>query len=243
MQLEITETNTAARPRAAFLNVSWGAIFAGLAVGIASNMLLMMLGTAAGLSLFDLSETDTGQRFPLVAALWNTVSMIVAAFIGGYIAARASGLKRSFDGVLHAAVAWGMTLLLSAFLASSVTTATFDVMFPALQGSNVRDSAQLLGSLERGDRQEVTTTLQRTLGLSKEQADQLVDQALVLSGRPDAASAGGQAATQQTLRTATLVSIWLTASVALSLIAALGGGTAGVRGSRRVLHRRVTQFS
>src|SRR5690606_18479083 len=184
-----------------------------------------------------------GQRFPLVAALWNTASMIVAAFIGGYIAARASGLKRSFDGLLHASVAWGMTLLLSVFMASSVTTATFDVMFPTLQGSSIQDSAQVIGSLERGDRQEAADTLQHTLGLSAEQADQLVDQALVLSGRPDAAGAGGQVAAQQTLRTATLVSIWLTASVALSLIAALGGGAAGVRGSRRVLHRRVTQFS
>lgn len=52
-----------------------------------------------------------------------------------------------------------------------------------------------------------------------------------------------RAAAQETLRTATLVSLWLTASVALSLIAALGGGATGVRGSRRVLHRRVTHVS
>ena len=212
MQLEITETHAAATPRAAFLNVSWGAIFAGLAVGMASNMLLMMLGTATGLSLFDLGEPGPEQRFPLIAALWNTASMIIAAFVGGYIAARASGLKRSFDGVLHAAAAWGMTLLLSAFLASSVTTATFDVIFPALRSSNAQDSAQLIRNLDRGNLQE-------------------------------AASTDGRAAAQQTLRTATLVSIRLTASVTLSLISAVGGGIAGVHGSRRVLHRRITHLA
>lgn len=243
MQLEITETHAAATPRAAFLNISWGAIFAGLAVGMASNMLLMMLGTATGLSLFDLGETSAEQRFPAIAAVWNSASMIIAAFIGGYIAARASGLKRSFDGVLHAAVAWGMTLLLSVFLASSVTTATFDAMFPALRSTSVQDSAQVIGSLEPNNRQEAAATLQRTLGLSAEQADQLVDQALALSGHPDAAGTDGRAAAQQTLRTATLVSIWLTASVALSLISAVGGGMTGVRGSRRVLHRRVTHLA
>lgn len=243
MQLEITETHAAATPRAAFFNISWGAIFAGLAVGMASNMLLMMLGTAAGLSLFDLGETGAEQRFPVIAALWNTASMIIAAFIGGYIAARASGLKRSFDGVLHAAVAWGMTLLLSVFLASSVTTATFDAMFPALRSAGVQDSAQVIGSLDPNNRQEAANTLQRTLGLSAEQADDLVDQALALSGRPNAAGLDGRAAAQQTLRAATLVSIWLTASVALSLISAVGGGIAGVRGSRRVLHRRVTHLA
>lgn len=243
MQLEITETQAAALPRAAFFNLSWGAIFAGLAVGMASNMLLMMLGTATGLSLFDLGDSAAEQRVPAIAALWNTASMVVAAFIGGYIAARASGLRRSFDGVLHAAVAWGMTLLLSVFMASSVSSATFDVMFPALHNSSVQEGAQVMGSLERGDRQEAAETLQRTLGVSEAQASLLVDQALALSGRSNQASADGRAAAQKTLRTATLVSLWLTASVALSLIAALGGGAAGVRGSRRVLHRRVTHVS
>lgn len=244
MQLEITETNAANMfPRAAFLNVRWGAIFAGLAVGIASNMLLMLLGTAAGLSFFDFGETASDQNFPIIASLWNTLSMIISAFIGGYIAARGSGLKRTFDGVLHAAAAWGMTVLLAVFFASSVTGATFESLFPSLQGRTVQDSALVIGSLDRGNRQEASDTLQRTLGLTSEQAQQLIDQALALSGRSEEAGEGGRNAAQETLRTATVVSIWLALSVALSLVAALIGGSSGVYGSRRVLHRRVTNIS
>lgn len=244
MQLEITETSAAAMlPRSAFLNVRWSAIFAGLAVGIASNMLLMLIGTAAGLSFFNFGDTGADQSFPVVASLWNSLSMIVSAFIGGYIAARGSGLKRSFDGVLHAAAAWGMTLLLGVFLASSVTGATFEAMFPSLQGRTVQDGARVIGSLDRGNRQEAVETLQRSLGISSEQAQQLIDQGLTLSGRGGEAGDRGRAAAEETLHTATMVSIWLTLSIALSLVAALAGGTAGVHGSRRVLHRRVTNIS
>lgn len=244
MQLEITETNAAAMlPRSAFLNVRWSAIFAGLAVGIASNMLLMLLGTAAGLSFFDFGETGTGQSFPVVASLWNSLTMIISAFIGGYIAARGSGLRRGFDGILHGAAAWGMTLLLGVFLASSVTGATFEAIFPSLQGRTVQDSAQVIGNLDRGNRQEAVDALQRSLGLSNEQAQQLIDQGLALSGRGNEADERGRAAAQETLHTATMVSIWLTLSIALSLVAALAGGAAGIHGSRRVLHRRVTHIA
>lgn len=243
MQLEITETNAAlGLPRAAFLNVRWSSIFAGLAVGLASNILLMLLGAAAGLSFFDLGASATERNLPVAALLWNSVSMLIAAFIGGYVAARGSGLKRSFDGILHAAVAWGMTLLVAAFMASSVTSATFDAIFPSLKGGTVQNSAQLMGSLDRGDRQEAVDTLQRTLGLSNDQARQLVDQALTLSGRGDEAGDSGRAAAQDTLHAATIISVWLTASIALSLLTALAGGTAGAHGSRRVLHRRVTHL-
>lgn len=243
MQLEITETHAAAAlSRAAFLNVRWSGVFAGLAVGLASNILLMLLGTAVGLSFFDLGNA-TERSLPVAALLWNSLSMLIAAFIGGYVAARGSGLKRNFDGILHAAVAWGMTLLLAVFMASSVTGATFEAIFPSLQGGSVQNSAQLVGSLDRGDRQKAVDTLQRTLGLSNDQAAQLVDQALTLSGRGDEAGESGRAAAQDTLRAATIVSIWLSASIALSLLAALAGGTVGVHGSRRVLHRRVTHLA
>lgn len=243
MQLEITETNAAALPRATFLNIRWGAIFAGLAVGLASNMVLMLLGTAAGLSFFEMDGSETESIFPVAASVWNTVSMVSSAFIGGYIAARGSGLKRTSDGILHAAVAWGMTLILAVFMASSVTGATFNAMFPSLQESVVHESASVIGDLDQGDRQSAAASLQRNLGISSNQAQQIIDQALALSGREEEAGARGRVAARETLRTAAIVSIWLTLSTLLSLAAALGGGVFGAHGARRVLHRRTTSFA
>jgi hypothetical protein len=242
MQLEITETNAAVGQRLSFFNIRWGGIFAGLAVGLATNMLLMLIGAAAGLSLYDVGE-EAGANLPITASIWNSVSMIASAFIGGYVAARASGFKRSSDGILHAAVAWGMTMLLAAFLASTVTGATFSAIFPTLQRGGMQDTAQVLRNVGQGDRQAAAESLQRNLGISSSQASELVDQALALSGREEVAGPGGREAAQETVRTAAAVSIWLTLSTILSLLAALGGGLAGVRGSRRILHRRVTSMA
>ena len=246
MQLEITETplaSTAAAHRAAFLPMRWSAIFGGLAVGLATSMLLTLLGTSVGLSLFDVGDPVSGNKFPIAASVWNTVSMVLSAFIGGYVAARGSGLKRNTDGILHAAVAWGMTMLIAVFMASSVTGTAFNAMFPSLQDRNMRDTAQILGNIDQGNRQAATESLQRNLGISSNQANEIVEQALVLSGREEQVGPAGRNAAQDTLRTAAVVSIWLTLSVALSLVAALGGGASGVVGSRRVLHRRVTSVA
>ena len=245
MQLEITETNAAstAIPRASFFSIRWGGIFAGLAVGLAANMLIMLLGTAIGLSFFDLDGSTTGNTFSIAASVWNAASMIISAFIGGYVAARGSGLKRSSDGILHAVVAWGMTLLLAVFLASTLTGTTFNAMYPSLQDRTMQDTAQIIGNIDNGNRQAASDSLQRNLGISSNQAQSLVDQALALSGREAEAGESGRSAAQDTLRTATIVSIWLTLSTALSLLAAVGGGTSGVRGSRRILHRRITSIA
>jgi len=243
MQLEITETNATAFPRGEFLNIRWGAIFAGLAVGLATNMLLVMLGTAAGLSLVEVDGSNSGNQVPLIASIWNVASMVIAAFVGGYVAARASGLKRTSDGILHAVVAWGMTLLLAVFMASAVTGSTFNAMFPSLQGRAVQEGAQVLGSIDDGDRQAAAVSLQRNLGISSDQAHQLIDQALALSGNDAEVGEAGRAAARETLRTATVVSIWLTLSTLLSLLTAVGGGVLGIRNARRVLHRRTTTIA
>lgn len=234
MQLSITETH-AGSARLPFLNMRWGAIFASLAVGIAANIVLMLAGTAAGLSVFDVAQGSAGTNVSLLASLWNAISMIISALIGGYVAARASGLKRTSDGILHAVVAWGMTLLLSVFTASSVTGATVAAIFAGAQETT---TAHVISNIDRGNRDAAAASLQRDLGLGSEQAYQLVDQALALSGRDAQAGAEGRAAAQHTVRTFAAISIWLTLSIILSLIAAVGGGVTGARASRRVLHQR-----
>ncbi|MEO6666663.1 MAG: hypothetical protein ABIO65_07820, partial [Nitrospiria bacterium] len=43
---------------ARFTRISWGAVFGGLAVGLAIQVLLTLLGTAAGLSAVDPQSAD-----------------------------------------------------------------------------------------------------------------------------------------------------------------------------------------
>ncbi len=124
--------------RSYFPAVNWGAILAGVVVGLSAHLLLTLLGIASGLSAMDLTEHNAGiSRGPLWAGVWNGLTMLVGAFAGGYIAARMSGLKRTSDGVLHGFVAWGVTTLLFAGLATSAAGDLLGGMF-----SGVRDIAR-----------------------------------------------------------------------------------------------------
>lgn len=228
--------------------VRWPAVFAGLVVGIATNLFLMLLGAAAGLAVFDVGDNVADTGIPIAAAIWNALSMVIAAFAGGYVAARTANMRRASDGILHGVVAWGVTMLISAFFITSATSATLASMFnfgggnaasTASSGGNSA-AAEAAGSIQRGDRAEAIGIMRDRLGLSTEQASRLVDQALALSGREGAASPAGRAAAQETLHTASVASGWLSAAILLSLLSAIGGGLMGARGTRREVRRSVT---
>jgi hypothetical protein len=114
--MQVDATASAPR-RALFPAIRWGAVLAGVAVDISVQLALMLLGIATGLASLDVTQGDTFGTGPL---LWAGFSMLVAAFVGGYVAARMSGLKRKSDGVLHGAVSWAVTTILFAMLATSV---------------------------------------------------------------------------------------------------------------------------
>lgn len=243
MALEMTHA-TAAEPvyRMPLYTLRWTAVFAGLVVGIATNLFLMLLGAAAGLAVFDIGENSPA-GIPLAAAIWNALCMVVSSFFGGYVAARTAGMRRASDGILHGVVAWGATMLISAFVVTSVTSATLSSMFggasnaAANTGTNGQTAAEVARNIGAGDRQEAIDLLRDRLNLSSDQASQLVDQALILSGREGSASPQARATAQEALRTASLASGWLSAAILLSLLAAMGGGVIGARGTRREVRR------
>lgn len=237
MAVNITQTSPiVAEPyRLPLHALRWGAIVAGLAVGIATNLLLILIGAATGLAVFDAGETGV----PLAVVIWNTISMVASAFTGGYVAARTAGMRRNSDGVLHGVVAWGATLLISVFVLTSVAGTTLGTLFNVASPGERMASSEIAGKIGTGDRQEAIIAMRNRFGLSTEQAAQLVDEALVLSGRGNEASPQGRAATDDTLRTASIASGWLSGAILLSLLGAVGGGILGARGTRREVRRPV----
>lgn len=123
MEVQTVETRTTGK-KPVFPWISWGAIFAGLASGLSSYLLLALLGLAAGLSAVNPQSGEPLGKVPLLTAAWTGISLILSAFVGGYVAARMSGLSRIADGLLHGFVAWGAsTLLFAYFLSTSVGSA------------------------------------------------------------------------------------------------------------------------
>ncbi|MER8435683.1 PhnA-like protein [Mesorhizobium sp. M1312] len=109
---------------AIFLNeVSWGAILAGVVVALVTQVLLTMLGAGIGIATLDPGTGDNPEAstFSIVAGIWYVLSGIVAAFVGGYIAARMSGKTLPTTGALHGLTTWALTtLLVLYFLTSTV---------------------------------------------------------------------------------------------------------------------------
>ncbi|MES2354795.1 MAG: hypothetical protein V4568_10430 [Pseudomonadota bacterium] len=121
--------------------VSWGAIFAGVVVGLSLNLVLNLLGIAAGLMTVDVANNPSSvSNAPIVAAVWNAISMLIAAFAGGYVAARMSGLKRKSDGILHGFVSWGATTILLTGLLAAAAGALSNQLFSGI-GRGITQSA------------------------------------------------------------------------------------------------------
>jgi hypothetical protein len=109
--------------------VRWSAVLAGMAVGIAVHLALNLGGVALGLAL---NERGDAYAIPLAAGAWNTLSMLAGALVGGYVAARASALRRIADGMLHGTVAWGATTLVFGVIALTTAGAFAGGLFNAI---------------------------------------------------------------------------------------------------------------
>lgn len=118
-------------------------------------------------------------------------------------------------------------------LATSATGIGLGNLFATASDSNWA-LAESVSNLNLRDREEAARALQERLGLSAEQANRVVEQALVLSGREERASPANREAAERSLHAASVASGWLSAAIVLSLLAAMAGGLAGARGARRL---------
>jgi hypothetical protein len=103
--------------------VSWGAIFAGVVVALVTQVLLTVLGAGIGIATLDPGTGDNPEAsaFSVAAGIWYILSGIVAAFVGGYVAARMSGKTLPTTGAFHGLTTWALTtLLVLYFLTSTV---------------------------------------------------------------------------------------------------------------------------
>ena len=98
--------------------ISWGAVFAGVVVSLAVQLILNMLGVGVGASTIDplAGENPSVKGFSIGAGLWWTVSGIIAAFAGGHVAGRLAGKPRESTTSWHGLVAWAMATLVVFYL-------------------------------------------------------------------------------------------------------------------------------
>lgn len=250
-----SHTGQSGSPRRAIVPaIRWGAVLAGVAVGISTQLVLTLLGIASGLSAANVVQ---GEMPGTGALIWAGVSMLIAAFVGAYVAARMTGLKRKADGILHGVVSWAVTTLLFAALATSsggaMLSGVFSVMNSAAlltvnaQGGGIQGLLQsrlgnnaspenlktLAGYISQGQRDQAVQYMTSAMGVESGRAATLVDQALILSGSPERAAPEARAAANRVAEAAGNAAWVVFFAVALSLVLGIAGGALGAVGARR----------
>lgn len=98
--------------------VSWGAVLAGIVISLMVHLLLNMLGVGVGAAVVDPQQPGgpDAASVSITAAIWWAVAGILAAFAGGWIAARLSGSPHRSTGLWHGLVTWAATTLVVLWL-------------------------------------------------------------------------------------------------------------------------------
>jgi hypothetical protein len=108
-------------PRPLRSRLSWPAIFAGITLTIAIQLVLALLGTGIGFSLVDPVQGTTpgANSFGIGAGLYWIVSMMISLGAGSYATARVASARDRFDGLVHGLTIWGLTSILTVYLITS----------------------------------------------------------------------------------------------------------------------------
>lgn len=132
--------------------ISWSAIFGGVILVVAVQLLLSMLGAGIGLGTVNTNAgtTPDASSFGIGAGVWWAVSSFLALAFGGYVSAWLAGIEIRWDGILHGLITWGMATLLTIYLLTSVVGGVIGGGFSALGsaantvGGGLKDAAQPL---------------------------------------------------------------------------------------------------
>lgn len=92
--------------------VSWGAIFAGLSIAVALQILLGLLGIGIGLSVLDPTDPmGSVQGWGISTGVYVVLVQILSLFAGGYIAARLAPALRDQAAMFHGLSIWALATI------------------------------------------------------------------------------------------------------------------------------------
>ncbi|MBI3945102.1 MAG: hypothetical protein HY321_04230 [Armatimonadetes bacterium] len=125
----------AAWPATGLERLSWGAVWSGLLVALATQMILSAFGL--GLNLYGLTESATGGIAPNLSALglWTAIWALISLFLGGLVAARLANSLTAMNGIWHGIVVWALTLALGTLLTALGITGVFGFLSPRMMAA------------------------------------------------------------------------------------------------------------
>ena len=193
------------RPDGARARVAWSAIFAGVVLVFAVELLLNALGAGIGLSLVhpDSGGDPSPGAFGAGAGLWLLVSTVLAFVFAGFAAARMAGAPSHFDGMLHGLVVWGLTLLAALYMLGSAAGGLIGGVFhiaggaASMAGGGISATAPQVAQAAGVDAVAVQDQLQAYMGPTVTDPTQMTPQdaqKAMAKELPDLAAGGDRAA-------------------------------------------------
>ena len=156
--------------------IKWSAVLAGWAVGLAVQMVLSLAGLGFGAWAIDLHDANPTEDIPAGAAVWTGLSMLISAFVGGYVTARLSGTLIRRDGVYHGVVVWGVNWLVFAWLTTTAMATMIGGAFSIL-GTTLETVAEGLS--------HPTSRVVGQVNLTSEDVRRELDAVLRATGKPE----------------------------------------------------------
>lgn len=117
--------------------VSWGAVFAGATISLATLFCLTTLGIGIGLVSAPAAESASGLAagMGVGAGAWMLLSGIASYYAGGWIAGRLTGIARVSESVIHGVLSWGVGTLVVAFVLATAAIGAFGAAAEAVGAS------------------------------------------------------------------------------------------------------------
>ncbi len=189
--------------------ISWGAIFAGAAIGLSTFFVLSLLGGSIGLSV---RENITADTFGTSASIWAIASAVISFLVGGYIASQCTVGENYGEAVIHGLVTWAVMLVMVFSLTALGVRAGFSaILGVAAIGENV---AQATG--------ETGESIARRAGATEADIEAVRDRTATAAA--DARDPANQEAAAETAEKASWVALF---GVMLSMAAAASGAFLG----------------
>lgn len=146
------------RQRGVLNRISWGAVFAGVVAALVVQMLINMLGIGIGLASVQAGNTgdnpDAG-TLSIGAAIWFTLSGIIASYAGGAVAGRLCGGGTESTARWHGLVTWCTATLVVLYLLGSAI------------GSVVGGSFNAIGSAASGAGRSAASAVSGAAGMAQ----------------------------------------------------------------------------
>ena len=147
------------------LRVAWGGVWSGFLVATGIFLLLSILGLAVGVTTASVAPgegPDAGQ-LGLGAVIWSGVSLLIALFVGGFVATRTGQVYDRMAGTVEGVLVWVLSILAIVYMASSgvgmLASSASGVLGGITEGARAAASNIDVGSLASGDPSQIVARL------------------------------------------------------------------------------------